>query len=161
MTSCSSPTSAVSCFVLIRDKISVKTQKWSLLVLSRRMLSNIVRTILVKLALTELVKTDQSFKFPTNTDICTSRTILTSGTQLCQNYMLWWLVGCIKIHFSLSSICLGPRSVPVGTGRALAKYFLNRWWFTAPTWRLNITIILQWHNHQKSGTIPGLASLCQ
>ena len=25
-------------------------------------------------------------------------------------------LGCIKIHFSSSSICLGPKSVPVGTG---------------------------------------------
>ena len=65
---------------------------------------------------------------------------------------LSWVLGCIKIHFSLSSICLGPRSVPVGTGYVLVKYFINRWWFIGPTCSLNISIILQWHNHQKSGT---------
>ena len=65
----------------------------------------------------------------------------------------WW-VGCIKIHFSLSSICLGYRSVPFGTGCVLVIYFLNWWWFTGHTWRLNITIILQWPNLKKWRYIP-------
>ena len=58
---------------------------------------------------------------------------------------------CIKIQFSLLSICLYPRSVPGGAGCVLVRYVVNRWWFTGATWRLSITIILQWHYHQESG----------
>ena len=62
-------------------------------------------------------------------------------------------LGHIKIQFSLIMICLGPRSVPVGAGCVLLKYFLNWCWLTGPAQCLNIAIILQWHHHQKSGTI--------
>ena len=62
-------------------------------------------------------------------------------------------VVCIKIHFSLLSICLGPRIIPFGAGCVPVKYCLNRLWFAGATWRLSITIILQRHHHQKSGTI--------